>query len=92
MVRLKINKTKRLEIANSNSVEMPFLFEKFDCYDDLRTKLAISNSNASAQIHYGSKTLSNFSLRNNLSLKAPTIKACNGLWSIPSVITRCCFL
>jgi hypothetical protein len=87
MIRLKINKTMRIETANSNTVKLPFLFEKFDWYEDLRAKLAISNSNASAQIHYGSQTLSSFSLRNNLSLKAPTIKACNGLWSIPSVIT-----
>ena len=55
MVRLKINNTMRLETANPNSLEMPFLFEKFDWYDDLRTKLAISNSNASVQTDYGRK-------------------------------------
>jgi hypothetical protein len=77
----------RVEAINSNSVEMPFLIEKFDLYDDLCTKLAISKSSASAQIDYGVKTLSNLSLRNNVLLQAPTIKACSGLWSMPSVIT-----
>jgi hypothetical protein len=88
MVRLKINNTVRLETANPNSLEMPFLFEKFDWYDDLRTKLAISNSNASVQTDYGAQTLSNLSFRNNLSLQAPSIKSCNGLWSIPPVVSR----
>jgi hypothetical protein len=88
MVRLKINKTMRVETANSNTVKMPFLFEKFDWYDDLRTKLALSNSNASVQTDYGAQTLSNLSFRNNLSLQAPSIKTCNGLWSIPRVVRR----